>query len=144
MTQENLAAPSARVIGRDGDLQWFEFGLDPSAAEALGREVAEKLRAANPDAVLCFEHEEDAVLAHIVARQLGATRVVLREQEGLLWLSHELEPGSRVAVIAVEAARMMSREVLQELLQARDARLVDIAVLEAGEPAALEWGIRDA
>jgi hypothetical protein len=140
MMQDNLTPEMmAGVIEREGDRRWFEFGRDPRAAEIIGQKVADQLDGPKPDVVLCLEHEEDAVLAHIVARSLGATRVVLLEQEGLMWFSHELHEGSRVAAITLDPRREKPREVLFEMLRSHDAHLTHLVRFVPDEQPSVEW-----
>lgn len=145
MNEANLTEALARVIEDGTDRRWFDFGRDPEVAEEIGRTIAEQIREDVPDVVLCLEHEEDAVLAHVIARRLGATRVVLREQEGLLWFSHELPKGSSVVAISVDPGREKPREVLFEMLSSHNARLTYLVRLTPDQTTTPdEWVIRNA
>jgi adenine/guanine phosphoribosyltransferase-like PRPP-binding protein len=128
----------ARVIESDGDRRWFDFGLDPEVAERIAQLAADRLRAAEPTVVLGFENEEDAVFAHLVARALGATRVTLRSQEGLLWLSHAVQTGSRVAVVSCASASSMSAEVVAGVLETHDSTIVGTFYLHPSDATDLE------
>lgn len=135
--QEN-ADLLARVIESDGARRWLDFGLDPEAAELIAQRIAEQLRPSQPTVVLSFENEEDAVLAHLVARALGATRVILRSQEGLLWLSHAVPAGSRVAVVSCAKASSMANDVVAGVLETHDSSIVEVVELHLSDAAAME------
>lgn len=132
MTESGMRDAVRRVTYTNGMTQWVELGLDPTAAEIIGQCVATEVNLTGANVILCVENEEDAVLSHIVARNVGATRVILEEQEGLIGLSHALDSGSKVAFLSVSPNRLRPREVLRRFLQLHEAELVGMFTLASG------------
>lgn len=67
----------------DGSLN---FLADPGATETVGCWLAEQLLPYEPDSVLIWDDPQTAVLAHIVARELGCATVMAVQWEGLVKL----------------------------------------------------------
>jgi hypothetical protein len=74
--------------------------LDPAALEVVGRGLAEGLRPYAPRQIGVWHSADDAVLAHVVARELGATVVRSFALEGVVGLHPSVRPGTRVAFLA--------------------------------------------
>lgn len=76
----------------------FQYGRDPGSTDVLGRMLAE-LVGEEVDVVLTWEGD-DAVLAHVLARELQAITVVAFDEGGLAFLSNPLPSSARVAIVA--------------------------------------------
>lgn len=72
---------------------------DPQLVERTGSGLAARLREVAPTAVACWDSSEDAVLAHVVARELGTGVWRATEIEGIVALERELPAGARVALV---------------------------------------------
>lgn len=73
--------------------------LSPAAIETIGTALASRLRDSRPQAIAVWRTTDDVVLAHVVARELGAIVVNAVELEGAV----SVEPataGLRVALLA--------------------------------------------
>jgi hypothetical protein len=74
----------------------------PAVPETLGRALAEQLRRYRPDAVVFWCTPEAAVLAHVVARELGADVLAADEDQGRLTLDRRPTAGATVVAVDVE------------------------------------------
>lgn len=98
MTVTRYTSPDAAVaraltlLGTGTDTYGPTLNTTASAADAetIGTALAEALRA----------HRIEAVLAHVVARELGATVHHADELEGLVTFQPEIVPDTRAALIA--------------------------------------------
>lgn len=73
---------------------------DPAAAEELAGELARRLRAATPSAVVVWEDPEDVVLGHVVGRELGLPVVRAYDADGLVGHTAGLPAAPRIALVA--------------------------------------------
>jgi len=73
---------------------------DPDGAERLGLAVAERVRGRGANVVVIWEEPEDAVLAHIVARELGVRTVRTWNEEGLVGHAGTLPDTPRALLLA--------------------------------------------
>jgi hypothetical protein len=73
--------------------------LSPDAIETIGTALAARLSGYRPQAIVVWRTFGDAVLAHIVARELGAVVLHAVEQEGAAALE-QAAAGLRVALLA--------------------------------------------
>ncbi|MFI5610929.1 hypothetical protein [Amycolatopsis sp. NPDC051903] len=73
--------------------------LDPAATELVGTAVAELLAAHPVDQVAVWHGADDAVLAHVVARRLGAVVTRVSELEGVVGFYPPVTAGTRVALL---------------------------------------------
>jgi hypothetical protein len=88
---------TAAAVGADAET------LDsPSVPEGLGRALAERLRDFAPDIVAFWVSPDAAVLAHVVARELGVSVIGVREDQGRLILGRSPAPGAKVVAVDVD------------------------------------------
>ncbi|WP_329238089.1 hypothetical protein OG417_35205 [Actinoallomurus sp. NBC_01490] len=73
---------------------------DPKRTERVGAALAERLRPHEPAFVVCWDTSEDVVLAHVVARELGADLLLANEIEGIVALEYALPDGATVVLVA--------------------------------------------
>jgi hypothetical protein len=73
--------------------------LSPDAIETIGTALAARLRDSRPQAIAVWRTSGDVVLAHVVARELGAVVLHAVEQEGAASLE-QAAAGLRVALLA--------------------------------------------
>lgn len=87
-------------------------------------DLAARLAPALPDAdvMLHWDDEDDAVVAHAVARYNGMGRRSMVLDQGVFSLSHPLPPKSRVVVLQLHAADM-TKDAIATFL-ARDGHLL--------------------
>jgi len=88
----------ALTIVRSGD--GIDTGRDPRAVARLGEALADRLRPETPQAVVCWEGDDESVLAHAVAVALGVPVLRATEDMGILIVSGPRSPGLRVALVA--------------------------------------------
>lgn len=108
MTVTRYTSPDAAVasaltlLGTGTDTYGPTLNTTASAADAetIGTALAEALRAHRIEAVALWSTPDEAVLAHIVARELGATVHHADELEGLVTFQPEIVPDTRAALIA--------------------------------------------
>lgn len=73
---------------------------DPARTEQMGGAIAAEMASLDVSAVVCWDLSEDAVLAHVVARELGVGLVRAVEIEGIVALLQPVAEGARVALVA--------------------------------------------
>jgi hypothetical protein len=102
----------------------------PEVVEAAATEVVNAIREAAPDVILTWDALDDAVLAHVVARQLAIQTVLVHEpQEGIVELFPTLAPGSRVVLLAASFDRTNTIRSAASLVGHRGGLLVAIVSL---------------
>ncbi|GAA1197088.1 hypothetical protein [Pseudonocardia alaniniphila] len=74
----------------------------PAVPEALGKALATVLRANDPDVVAFWSSADTAVLAHVVARELGAELLPVAEDQGRILVGRPIVATARVAVIDID------------------------------------------
>ncbi|WP_431905749.1 hypothetical protein [Micromonospora carbonacea] len=119
-----LTAPLART---DGPERWFDLGHDPLASIRLGDALAAVLAARAVTAVLHWEGEEEAVLAHVVAAAMRTRRVTVVQERGLLFTSADLPDRSTVALVATRLTSTRAVTPVAAMMRERGHRL-DCAV----------------
>lgn len=99
-TQEHslreLGIPPALAVAPDR----INVVCDPVVAERVGSLLAEALKGHGADVVVSWDGAEDAVLAHIVARDLGVRTAQVFESEGILRLTDPVMKGARALLLA--------------------------------------------
>lgn len=102
----NTTTPTSalRALGVDTDTYGptVNTGGSPRYVEVLGGALAEALRESNAETLVVWSTPDEAVLAHAVALQLGATVRRASEVEGILTLDEPIAPGQRAALLATE------------------------------------------
>src|SRR5262249_55474451 len=78
---------------------------DPSVVEAIGRRLAERLSTPGVGAVVSWDDLDDAVLGHVVARELGGQLSYAYVDEGILGVTPVPESGTKVVVVGYELTR---------------------------------------
>lgn len=73
---------------------------DPARTERMGKAIATEASALDVSTVVCWDLSEDAVLAHVVARELGVGLVRAVEIEGIVALLQPIADGARTALVA--------------------------------------------
>jgi adenine/guanine phosphoribosyltransferase-like PRPP-binding protein len=115
----------------DGTPAKYNALADPAGAEDLARRLAEQARNLNPTVVAVWEDPEDAILGHVVARELGVRAVRAWNADGLVGQSGPLQSGDRVLLV-LDAVRDPRSVLAVHGVVARDgATLVGTAVLTA-------------
>ncbi|GMA30495.1 hypothetical protein GCM10025875_04870 [Litorihabitans aurantiacus] len=111
----------------DGEI---DAGADPAALELLGTLVADTLRAHAVGVVVSWNDPDDAVLAHVVARELGVPSRRASLDLGRLELDGPPLAGAVVAVVATSfTPRPRALEPLARLLAGAGASAVHAARL---------------
>ncbi|MGV8876683.1 MAG: hypothetical protein ACOH1K_04135 [Rhodoglobus sp.] len=108
---------------------WFDFGRDPAAAEQIGRALAAQVSEFQATAVVSWLDSEETVLAHIVARELGAVRTGVQLDLGLLTIESELPAGSRVVLVSTFWDGQRPLHSLRTLFEGRGHTVVAAASL---------------
>lgn len=75
---------------------------DPARTERVGAALAAAMDGLGVTAVVCWDNSEDAVLSHVVARELGTELILAVEIEGIVSLLQPLPAEARVALVAEE------------------------------------------
>ncbi|MFI6159773.1 hypothetical protein ACIA59_07495 [Micromonospora haikouensis] len=119
----DLSALTAPLTRTDGVERWFDLGHDPSASIRLGDALAAVLSARAVTAVLHWEGEEEAVLAHVVAAAMRARRVTVVQERGLLFTSADLPASSTVALVATAFTSVRALAPVDAMMRERGHRL---------------------
>ncbi|WP_326834599.1 hypothetical protein VSH64_06685 [Amycolatopsis rhabdoformis] len=100
---------------------------DPAATELVGTALADLLTSHAVEQVVVWQGPDDAVLAHVVARRLGAAVTRASELEGVVGFYPPVAAGTRVALLgaAWEPAR------LRTLLNLAATARAEVAVVAA-------------
>ncbi|MET7994727.1 hypothetical protein ABZU76_27920 [Amycolatopsis sp. NPDC005232] len=126
------AGAAVRKLGVSPDTYGpsLDTPTDPAATEVVGSALAELLAQHTLDQVAVWHGADDAVLAHVVARQLGATVTRASELEGVVGFHPPVTAGTRIALVgtAWEPARL--RTLLNLAATAR-AEVVAVAAVLA-------------
>jgi len=121
----------ALTVAEDGAGR-FDLVVDPAAATAVGQALAERAREQNPTVVLSWAGEDDIVLAHIVASELGVPRAVVELDLGLITVSRALPEGSRAVLVAPQFSAERPVASIATMLGTRGHTLVLAAALADG------------
>lgn len=128
--------PDSELTGETNHVSPYCALMDPTGAEALGRALAEQVKAFGPTKVLVWEGPDVNVLGHVVARELGVTAARALDASGVLDLDGTIGQ-DRVVVIA-DAVRATNHVVAMRALAERNGgQLVGFGVL-VGTPALRE------
>lgn len=105
----------------------------PAAVEIVGSALAEQLKAKDATAVVVRDDIDDAVLAHVVGRELGVDIIRVYEEEGLLTLAPEPAPGTRAVLLANHWDAPARLQALRLLLAHHQTSLVAVAALVSSD-----------
>jgi hypothetical protein len=128
---DNAVAAALTVLGTGADAYGptLNTAVSPADVETIGAALAEALREHRLDAVAVWSTRDEAVLAHIVARELKATVCYADEIEGLVSLQPEIAPGSRTVLLATAWHTPSRLAVLQAVVGNQQAEPVVIAAV---------------
>ncbi|MFC5746268.1 hypothetical protein [Actinomadura rugatobispora] len=116
--------------------------LDPSrsaeATETVGRALAEAVRAFAPEVLLTSGEGADAVLAHIVARELGVRAAPFYLEEGVIEVDAALIRGRRVVLMVARGVRPLRLSTMHSFVATHDAELAGIVEVIGSPGAAAE------
>lgn len=74
--------------------------VDRKETEKAGKKLAQALGSQSVSVVVCWDKAEDAVLAHVVARELGVPVCYAYESGGIMGLESKLPAGASAALVA--------------------------------------------
>lgn len=95
-----LAAVTELLGAWDGiDEPLLDAGRSATAIETVGRTVADAVRALAPDTLLTWPDSSNAVLAHIVSRELGVPAAPFINEDGVIDIDSGLVRGRRVVLV---------------------------------------------
>lgn len=109
---------------------------DPARTERVGIRLAERLGGLGVTAVACWDSSEDAVLAHVVARELGVGLRLANEVEGIITLERPLPDGTVVALVGEELTARTAVSGLAGVARHSGARVIAVATVRT--PAIVE------
>jgi len=110
--------------------------ISPPDVEAVGRALAVAVAEHQPDLIAVWHSSDDAVLAHVVARELGASVLRAAELEGVLSFQLDPEPGCRVALLATVWQSARRLDALRSLTNTRGLQVATVAAVLRSEPLA--------
>jgi len=102
---------------------------DPARTERSGVRLAERLGGRGITAVVCWDASEDAVLAHVVARELGVELRLADEVEGIITLERPLPDGAVVALVGAELTARTAVSGLAGVARHSGARVAAVATV---------------
>lgn len=111
---------------------------DPAVAERAGIGLADRLAEVGTPLVVCWYGPEDAVLAHVVGRQLGTRVHYLTDVEGILEASGELAGPADAVFVTWRLNRASNLAGVRGLVAHHGCELVAAAAVEADEKATFE------
>ena len=97
--EATAVARALDALSRGGDESVSVFH-EPATVEAAGRALAARVSHFRPESVLSSDQWRDVLLAHVVARQLGARTKHIYDAQGTVELSDPLMPGARCILVA--------------------------------------------
>jgi len=109
---------------------------DPARTERVGIRLAELLAGKGVTAVVCWDSSEDAVLAHVVARELGVGLRLADEVEGIITLERPLPDDAAVALVGEELTARTAVSGLAGVARHSGARISAVATVRT--PAIVE------
>lgn len=109
---------------------------DPARTERVGARLAERLAGKGVTAVVCWDSSEDAVIAHVVARELGVGLRLADEVEGIITLEHPLPDDALVALVGEELTARTAVSGLAGVTRHSGARIAAVATVRT--PAIVE------
>jgi hypothetical protein len=102
---------------------------DPARTERVGTALAGRLRDKGITAVVCWDDSEDAVVAHVVARELGVGLRLAEEIEGIVTLERPLPENAVVALVAEELTARTAVAGLAGVVRHSGARVAAVATV---------------
>ncbi|TMR20733.1 hypothetical protein ETD86_17770 [Nonomuraea turkmeniaca] len=111
------------------ELPQYSGLVDPSGVERLGCALARLAASTGADTVLVWEPPEDLVLAHVVARELGATVARACETAGIVHMMDALPAGARVLLLGDAFRRPAVLKGMTTVTRHHGAHVVGAAVL---------------
>jgi len=116
-------------LGRSNKVDRLDSVHDPSAVEQLGVALADRLRDCRPNRVVVWDDPENAVLGHIVARELGTTVIRAMDAQGGIDYDGTLQDGDRIVVVAVAYRHEAPLGAMLALVTRRAGSVANIAAL---------------
>lgn len=99
----------------------------PATTETTGRNLAKQLNEVGAEAVLCWDVPEDAVLAHVVARELGVPLWRAVDVEGIIELARAIPKDTSVVLVADTLRQPTSLAGLIGIVSHHGGRAVGVA-----------------
>jgi hypothetical protein len=109
---------------------------DPEGAERLGKAIAERARHLDPKVIVVWEETEDAVLAHIVARELDVRAVRTWNEEGLVAHTGPLHEADRALILADAFRDVVPLRAIKAFVEQQGGEVVGVAALVETQAAA--------
>lgn len=132
---EILAALTALLGDWNGSDEPFpDASRSAQAIETVGRAVADAVRDFAPDTLLTWADSSNAVLAHVVSRELGVPATAFIIEEGVIDVDRELIRGRRVVLVVGHGLPPRLTDPLHAYVAAQQGTLAGI-VEAVGVPA---------
>lgn len=102
---------------------------DPARTERVGSGLAARLSGQGITTVVCWDTSEDAVLAHVVARELGVGLRLANEVEGIITLERPLPDDAVVGLVGEELTARTAVSGLAGVARHSGARVIAVATV---------------
>lgn len=102
---------------------------DPASAEKLGIELARRVDGKRLSVVLVSQTTEDAVLGHIVGRELGVPVIRIYDEEGLATSSLPIPSGAKAVLVSEGQTEGQLIDAAKALLARAGGQLIMVAEL---------------
>jgi len=102
---------------------------DPIGTEKLGRRLAKLVDEPPPSVILVGDTTEDAVLGHIVGRELGVPVIRIYDEEGLARAAAPIPNGARGVLVSDTMSDHQLIETAKALLARAGGQLIRVAAL---------------
>ena len=102
---------------------------DPAGAEKLGIELARLVDGKRPSVVLISQTVEDAVLGHIVGRELGIPVIRIYDEEGLATSSSPIPSEAKAVLVSEATTEGQLIDAAKALLARAGGQLIMVAAL---------------
>ncbi|MGO2656030.1 MAG: hypothetical protein ACTH93_09435 [Pseudoclavibacter sp.] len=103
---------------------------DPQVWESLGARLAQELSADSAQAVIVRHEVPNALLGHVVARELGVPLVTVADDEGVLYFSTDFAADcKRAAIVTVVPEAYPSVSALIAAIRSKDVQVTSIGTV---------------
>lgn len=107
----------ALIVAENNGNTWFDASSDPELVETVGKAIASSVADPRISAVVGWFDADQAVLTHVVARELGVPRAAVDADLGLLNLYPRLRGAHGVLVLTPLHTGLVSLSSLKTFLE---------------------------
>ncbi|KAB1657679.1 hypothetical protein [Pseudoclavibacter sp. CFCC 11306] len=103
---------------------------DPQIWEALGARLAQKLRVDNAQVIVVRHEVANALLGHVVARELGIPLITVADDEGVLYFSTDFAADcERAAIVTTIPEAYPSVSALISAIRSKNVQVTSVGTV---------------